>query len=133
MVTTALVAQGALMLVHPSLSTGPWAVLTLHATDTDTVPTPHRRLVDAQLARLPVSVIKAGTALPGAPQVTNGGGGGGGGGTAQGGACCICLRDLCVGERATALPHCMHVFHTACVKRWLRRKNTCPLCCQAVG
>lgn len=68
--------------------------------------------------------------------VGSGGGGKTGGATRRGnsaktcethGSCCICLAVFLHGDVATTLP-CLHVFHSSCVKRWLRRKNTCPLC-----
>merc|ERR1712226_41925 len=43
------------------------------------------------------------------------------------GACSICLETLSPGQTARRLP-CMHVFHTDCIDRWLRRgRPTCPL------
>jgi len=40
--------------------------------------------------------------------------------------CQICLGDMLPGERARRLP-CLHIFHEACVDRWLLRKGKCPL------
>jgi hypothetical protein len=41
--------------------------------------------------------------------------------------CVICLESL---DRRTQveLPVCGHTLHRACSKRWLRRRNSCPLC-----
>lgn len=42
-------------------------------------------------------------------------------------ACTICFSPLEDGDRVGALP-CHHEFHVECLKLWLRRRNTCPLC-----
>lgn len=47
------------------------------------------------------------------------------------GSCAICLEDMEIGMQVRWLP-CSHVFHSACIERWLRRKNSCPCCCQKV-
>jgi len=41
--------------------------------------------------------------------------------------CTICLSEVRNGERVGLLS-CTHVFHSSCLKDWLRRKNACPLC-----
>lgn len=41
--------------------------------------------------------------------------------------CCICLGNIKAGEFSTVLP-CEHVFHTKCIRRWLRKSATCPHC-----
>jgi Ring finger domain len=41
--------------------------------------------------------------------------------------CIICLIPLEEGDRVGKLP-CSHVMHAECLKVWLKRKNTCPLC-----
>jgi hypothetical protein len=46
-------------------------------------------------------------------------------------SCSICLAPLQTGERVGDLK-CGHVFHVDCLKTWLPRRNTCPLC-QAPG
>lgn len=46
--------------------------------------------------------------------------------------CSICLLTLEEGDRIGAL-QCRHHFHVDCLKSWLSRKNTCPLCSRAVG
>lgn len=45
--------------------------------------------------------------------------------------CVICLDEIQVGNHLRALP-CQHVFHSHCIRVWLRRKNACPCCCQKV-
>ena len=42
-------------------------------------------------------------------------------------ACTICFSPLEEGDRVGALP-CSHTFHVDCLKEWLPRRNTCPLC-----
>ena len=44
--------------------------------------------------------------------------------------CAICLAsmgDTLLGEMVTELP-CKHLFHKACLERWFKDNNTCPLC-----
>ena len=48
-------------------------------------------------------------------------------------SCVICITPYEAGEACSVLPGCTHMFHKPCVARWLRRKNTCPLCRATVG
>ncbi|KAL1562456.1 RING-type E3 ubiquitin transferase [Salvia divinorum] len=44
--------------------------------------------------------------------------------------CCICLQELkgrSGGGGVERLP-CLHLFHGVCIKEWLRKSPTCPLC-----
>ena len=41
--------------------------------------------------------------------------------------CPICMEDITPGQDAQALP-CAHIFHRACVGRWLRQHRACPVC-----
>ena len=41
--------------------------------------------------------------------------------------CIICLEDFKNGDNAIILP-CIHIFHTDCIKNWLKTQNTCPIC-----
>lgn len=41
--------------------------------------------------------------------------------------CCICLEDFGAKEVVTRLP-CVHLYHAACVKKWLRTCGSCPQC-----
>jgi hypothetical protein len=42
-------------------------------------------------------------------------------------SCSICLNSVEDGERIGALS-CNHIFHSDCLKTWLRCRNVCPLC-----
>jgi len=46
--------------------------------------------------------------------------------------CAICAEDWEAGEMLVQLP-CRHRFHHDCIKSWLVRKCTCPLCMQEVA
>ena len=39
--------------------------------------------------------------------------------------CAICLEDVHEGARFL---RCMHGFHRACIRQWLRRRPACPTC-----
>ena len=41
--------------------------------------------------------------------------------------CTICIMEIEEGDRIGVLP-CEHKFHVDCLKEWIKRKNTCPLC-----
>ncbi|KAL8138620.1 hypothetical protein V2J09_004621 [Rumex salicifolius] len=53
-----------------------------------------------------------------------------GGGTEA--KCAVCLEEFSVGLEAAKLP-CSHVFHGGCIRRWLEKRDTCPLCRDVVG
>lgn len=45
--------------------------------------------------------------------------------------CGICLDDLTdesENGKALTMKKCDHIFHEKCIQRWLREKNTCPVC-----
>ncbi|KAL9658569.1 hypothetical protein ABK040_006107 [Willaertia magna] len=43
--------------------------------------------------------------------------------------CCpICTEDFKVDEPCHKLEKCKHFFHVNCLKLWLEKHNTCPLC-----
>ncbi|TVU04369.1 hypothetical protein EJB05_50049, partial [Eragrostis curvula] len=42
--------------------------------------------------------------------------------------CAICLEPLRHGAECGEVRACGHVFHRDCVKRWVKKSNTCPLC-----
>ena len=45
--------------------------------------------------------------------------------------CAICLETFEIGESvswAKNTMYCNHAFHTSCIKHWLHRKRTCPVC-----
>jgi hypothetical protein len=41
--------------------------------------------------------------------------------------CSICLEQFAKGEKVCELP-CKHIFHDACVRKWLQQKASCPVC-----
>lgn len=41
--------------------------------------------------------------------------------------CMICLEDFEPGDRRMTLP-CLHGFHEACCKKWLKQNGSCPVC-----
>jgi len=45
--------------------------------------------------------------------------------------CSICLQSFGVGNEGVSLP-CSHVFHSSCIKNWLFRQATCPVCRETV-
>ncbi|GMI54673.1 hypothetical protein ScalyP_jg4814 [Parmales sp. scaly parma] len=42
-------------------------------------------------------------------------------------SCSICLEPFEEEERCTKMP-CSHVFHGECLRSWLSRQNSCPVC-----
>eukprot|EP00892_Ulva_mutabilis_P006520 jgi/Ulvmu1/423/UM001_0430.1 len=42
-------------------------------------------------------------------------------------SCIICREDMALSEGLKKL-HCDHVFHLACLRSWLERQQTCPIC-----
>ncbi|OAY81217.1 RING-H2 finger protein ATL56 [Ananas comosus] len=42
--------------------------------------------------------------------------------------CVVCLEEIRAREQCRALPPCDHVFHAACVDRWLVKSSACPIC-----
>eukprot|EP00543_Licmophora_paradoxa_P005021 CAMPEP_0202444156 /NCGR_PEP_ID=MMETSP1360-20130828/3302_1 /ASSEMBLY_ACC=CAM_ASM_000848 /TAXON_ID=515479 /ORGANISM="Licmophora paradoxa, Strain CCMP2313" /LENGTH=204 /DNA_ID=CAMNT_0049060077 /DNA_START=274 /DNA_END=888 /DNA_ORIENTATION=- len=42
-------------------------------------------------------------------------------------SCAICFAQIEEGERVGSLS-CDHIFHSHCLKSWLKRRNICPLC-----
>jgi len=43
--------------------------------------------------------------------------------------CTICMVPIEDGDRVGALS-CNHLFHSSCLKQWIKRRNVCPLCQQ---
>lgn len=41
--------------------------------------------------------------------------------------CLICFDEFNNGDKSIFLP-CIHIFHEACIKKWLSKKNACPIC-----
>ncbi|KAF9666780.1 hypothetical protein SADUNF_Sadunf16G0264200 [Salix dunnii] len=46
--------------------------------------------------------------------------------------CVICLDDFQKGEDCCVLSSCKHVFHSGCLKQWLDKNQSCPLCRNSV-
>lgn len=44
--------------------------------------------------------------------------------------CCICYQDLTPGD--TRVTSCGHLFHSACLRRWMFVQETCPMCHQKI-
>ncbi|KAJ3685126.1 hypothetical protein LUZ61_014290 [Rhynchospora tenuis] len=42
--------------------------------------------------------------------------------------CAVCLSSLEEGEVVRMLPACRHVFHVACIDKWLTSSASCPVC-----
>jgi hypothetical protein len=45
--------------------------------------------------------------------------------------CCICTELIAKDEEVEALP-CSHTFHIPCLREWIKRNATCPLCRVAI-
>ena len=41
--------------------------------------------------------------------------------------CCICLEENKLDDHVIRMP-CAHIFHSDCIKDWLSRSCTCPVC-----
>lgn len=41
--------------------------------------------------------------------------------------CAICIEDIVVGNKIIKL-QCGHVFHSPCILKWVKDKNSCPYC-----
>ena len=41
--------------------------------------------------------------------------------------CIICLDNYKIHDKISYLP-CLHLFHSGCIKEWLKRSNKYPLC-----
>ena len=41
--------------------------------------------------------------------------------------CIICLEDFKTNDKVIYLP-CIHFFHEICIKNWIKRKQSCPIC-----
>jgi len=42
-------------------------------------------------------------------------------------ACAVCLEKFAPGETIKTLT-CMHSYHAKCIDRWLKMRNSCPIC-----
>lgn len=42
--------------------------------------------------------------------------------------CVICLEDFETGDSCQVFPICNHIFHSICLRNWMTKNLTCPLC-----
>ncbi|CAN6201424.1 unnamed protein product [Urochloa humidicola] len=47
--------------------------------------------------------------------------------------CAVCLAAVKEGEMVRQLPACRHLYHVACIDRWLAAHRTCPVCRSQLG
>lgn len=48
--------------------------------------------------------------------------------------CPVCLEDFKEGDKVSPMPcDVRHVFHTSCVKKWLKKQHICPLCKKGIS
>ncbi|THD28410.1 hypothetical protein D915_000756 [Fasciola hepatica] len=45
--------------------------------------------------------------------------------------CAICVRSYEIGETCATLP-CFHIFHAQCIREWLLKQATCPICRRSI-
>ncbi|KAL9322154.1 hypothetical protein ACSQ67_010207 [Phaseolus vulgaris] len=43
-------------------------------------------------------------------------------------SCVICLESFITGESCQILPPCNHLFHSYCIRHWLKDNASCPIC-----
>lgn len=48
-------------------------------------------------------------------------------------ACSICHDDFIKGYELTRMLPCGHLFHAYCIREWLQRKDSCPVCREFVS
>ena len=41
--------------------------------------------------------------------------------------CTVCLEDFENSDKVINLT-CLHMFHSECIRKWLRKNNSCPIC-----
>ena len=46
-------------------------------------------------------------------------------------ACPICLREIGEGQKIAKIT-CMHVFHSHCLHRWIKKRMNCPVCLSGI-
>jgi hypothetical protein len=42
--------------------------------------------------------------------------------------CVICLEEFEYGQPCQVFPLCNHIFHSNCIRLWLKKRMTCPIC-----
>mmetsp|Transcript_64 Transcript_64/g.111 ORF Transcript_64/g.111 Transcript_64/m.111 type:complete len:215 (-) Transcript_64:1133-1777(-) len=43
-------------------------------------------------------------------------------------SCVVCYEDFEHDSEAIEFPRCKHMYHSICIKEWLSRNNSCPMC-----
>ena len=43
-------------------------------------------------------------------------------------SCSVCFSDILSNERVVNMKYCRHVFHSDCIKKWMKVKPECPIC-----
>jgi hypothetical protein len=46
--------------------------------------------------------------------------------------CPICLDNDSFTRKSWVKLHCLHLFHRHCIKIWMEKKDTCPVCVQSI-
>lgn len=42
--------------------------------------------------------------------------------------CSVCLMEFAMGDKYIVIPDCNHIYHSECLKLWLKENNNCPIC-----
>jgi len=50
------------------------------------------------------------------------------GSEASGTVCAVCIEIIKINDWYKQLPSCEHYFHADCIDKWLRMRNSCPVC-----
>ncbi|KAF6158562.1 hypothetical protein GIB67_040076 [Kingdonia uniflora] len=46
----------------------------------------------------------------------------------DGNICAVCIDELKIGDEASRVVGCSHVYHRECIARWALENHTCPMC-----
>ncbi len=47
--------------------------------------------------------------------------------------CGVCLAQFKEADKGAVSPSCGHAFHEVCLRKWLVRSRTCPMCREVLG